>query len=526
MGTLIQASSLGTSLPIVRYVYLVQDPADALRMGGNAGNTYTTFQTAYNAANALQLSLGGSNAVVIQVGNITAAAAGNLTLTANYNFRIQISGISRIESVLGDVIADNASGSAFSFGGNALQRIFISNVRLGAISTRATGATGNSGQVNLQLTDVTVGNISTNITNAANLTGAGGIVNITGATYIVGNILTNATPGVAVSAGNVTVTAIGTTGTIGNVTTANGNIGGTVNLSSIASGGTVTINQATTSIANVSLNNAILQGLNFSLTDNRTVNISGSNVGLVTIQNIGALVTPINVNITNSTISAYNQAGVTHAKLFMTNSICNGNMTSLSNTSQIYDSFIQGYIGDVQSETLSPYQAFKIKNCVIYADPTLGATASINNSLSGVYPNAYIESDNNVFNLGVKDVVLIENAPINISGGIGDLPGTPDFIWNPSIYSEAYLDISGGGATNYTLSWALATSFTLGKKFTLWIKSGSNTGTFTFTFLGSSVVFPGGTPWTPSAGATRLDRLEFQSDGAGIIMCTPILNYA
>jgi hypothetical protein len=64
------------SLPIARYVYLVQDASDSIRMGGVPGNTYTTFQAAYDAANTLQLALGGTNRVVIMVGNTTAAAVG------------------------------------------------------------------------------------------------------------------------------------------------------------------------------------------------------------------------------------------------------------------------------------------------------------------------------------------------------------------------------------------------------------------------------------------------------------------
>lgn len=43
---LIPKTGTGFLLPIVRYVYLVNDPSDAVRMGGSPSNTYTTYQTA------------------------------------------------------------------------------------------------------------------------------------------------------------------------------------------------------------------------------------------------------------------------------------------------------------------------------------------------------------------------------------------------------------------------------------------------------------------------------------------------
>ena len=92
-----------SSIPIARYVYLVQDASDAARMGGTLSNTYTTFQTAYNAANALQLSLGGTNVVVLKVGNTTAATVGNLLLTANYNQYVYIIGESKVSSIVGTI---------------------------------------------------------------------------------------------------------------------------------------------------------------------------------------------------------------------------------------------------------------------------------------------------------------------------------------------------------------------------------------------------------------------------------------
>jgi len=92
-----------SSIPIKRYVYLVQDASDATRMGGTLSNTYTTFQAAYTAANTLQLALGGTNVVVLKVGNTTAATVGNLLLTANYNQYVYIIGESKVSSIVGTI---------------------------------------------------------------------------------------------------------------------------------------------------------------------------------------------------------------------------------------------------------------------------------------------------------------------------------------------------------------------------------------------------------------------------------------
>lgn len=520
------ATGAGSSLPIVRYVYLVQDAGDATLMGGVPSNVYTTFQAAYTAANALQVSLGGTNVVVIKVGNTTAATVGNLTLTAAYNTRVHITGISRFQSILGNIIGDNAAGNGFAFGSSAALRVNLTNITLGTISTRATGTTGSSGQVNLQLVDSFVSNVTTNPTNAGNLTGVGGNFNVTGTGYTVGNVTTSATPGVNVAAGSVVAVSLGNPGQLGSVQTANGNTGGGVTISNLSSVGGITVSQSATATANVILTNiTTVSGLSLNLNDARTLTINKCTTGTISVNNIGAAITPITVNIIESVIGDYTQGDWPFANVFMRNSTCTGGMALLSRFSQIYDSTIQGCIFDIEQQNLSPFEAIRIKNCVLVGDPALGATYSMDNTSSGLAYGAYFESYNNTFVRSTTGVIHTENAPIGTGGIIDTLPGSPNFVWDTSLYDVAKLDILGGGATNYTLDWVPARWFNIGKKFTLWIRSGNNTGTFTFTFFGSGVIFPGGTPWTPSVGLPRLDRLEFQADGSGIIMCTPTLDY-
>ena len=125
------------SIPTVRYVYLVQDTADVDKMGGSSKNVYSTFQAAYDAANALQVSLAGSNIVCIKVGNISSAAAGDLTLTADFNRFVQIEGLSPVSSILGNIIATNASGNGYHIGGAAAsQSVKFTSCSIGNINTK------------------------------------------------------------------------------------------------------------------------------------------------------------------------------------------------------------------------------------------------------------------------------------------------------------------------------------------------------------------------------------------------------
>lgn len=257
----------GGSLPTVRYVYLVQDPADVTKMGGASGNVYNTFQAAYNAANALQVLLGGSNIVELLVGNITAAVAGDLTLTANYNARVHIRGLANTTSILGNIIASNASGNGFQIGTGLLPAVFNS-VRIGNIDTSATGATGGSGNLFLRSNNYFLGNITTSVTNVANTAGSGGNVSLqafAGGTIRVGAINTSAIFGGTGSAGAVTLNAPNYF--IQSITTANNTLGGGINtVGSESNGniGTLTINSTTIAL-NLFITNALITTANIAL---------------------------------------------------------------------------------------------------------------------------------------------------------------------------------------------------------------------------------------------------------------------
>lgn len=264
-GLLIRSN--GGALPIVRYVYLVQDASDATRMGGTLSNVYTTFQTAYDAANTLQVLLGGTNIVELLVGNITAAAAGDLTLTANYNARVHIRGLANTTSILGNIIASNASGNGFQIGTGLLPAVFNS-VRIGNIDTRATGPTGNSGNLFLRSNNYFLGNINTNISNAANTIGNGGNISLqafAGGTIRIGAIDTSTISGGAGSAGAVTISAPNYF--IQSITTANNTIGGAVTAVGTESNGVIgTLNINSTTIGlNLVISNALINTANIAL---------------------------------------------------------------------------------------------------------------------------------------------------------------------------------------------------------------------------------------------------------------------
>lgn len=263
---LLTRNSSGGSLPTVRYVYLVQDAADVVKMGGVSGNVYNTFQAAYNAANALQVLLGGANIVVIMVGNVTAASVGNLTLTANYNQRVHIQGISNTTSIVGNITASNGSGNGFQIGTGLLPVVF-NNIRIGNIDTTATGTTGNGGNIFIRSTNYFLGNIITGVTNVSNTIGGGGNISLQGSatsTIRTGTINTSVTPGGSGVAGVLTIGAPNYF--IPSVTTANNNIGGSISALGTESNGIIqTISVNSTNNCTIVLTNTLITTANISL---------------------------------------------------------------------------------------------------------------------------------------------------------------------------------------------------------------------------------------------------------------------
>lgn len=176
------AKSSVSSLFTARAVYLVADANDVIKMGGAANNVYNTAQAAYNAANVIQTTLGGNNQVIIFVqntintesfGNPT-TLVGDITLTANWNNKIRLVGISPSVSVIGNIVATNAAGNGYS-----LTSVHMYNLSVNNITTNATGITGTSGDISLIAHNCKFLNLDSSVTNGANITGNGGNVRLT-----------------------------------------------------------------------------------------------------------------------------------------------------------------------------------------------------------------------------------------------------------------------------------------------------------------------------------------------------------
>lgn len=169
----------GSKLAIARWVYLVQDSSDVSRMGGISNNVYSTLTTAYSAATSLQTTLGGTNLVAIRVIGKFTGASGNITLSANWNPYIALIGDGPDVSLLGNIVLDNAAGSAYSFG-TAATPVIVFNVRLGTsgVSCNATGVTGDGGEIAIHSNGSFLGIISSRVTNAANDTGSTGNIKV------------------------------------------------------------------------------------------------------------------------------------------------------------------------------------------------------------------------------------------------------------------------------------------------------------------------------------------------------------
>jgi hypothetical protein len=339
-------------------------------------HVYTTFQTAYDAANTLQVALGGNNIVVLKVGNTIAnqsnttvtSLVGDLTLTANFNYRVRIIGDSPMISVLGSIIANNASGNGYSLSGSGTNVLNFSNISVNNITTNATGTTGSSGAVYISSLNCYYTSINTSITNALNITGNGGAVtlqNILGIRegLLVGAITTSS-KATTTSSGAVSITNGNTK--ITSITTSNNNLNGHVSIS----GENNTVNTITVTSAGAPLIDIS------NTTCNGSVNISGVN-GYVNMKNvktngeliIAGLAYGILEQCKNTTITSELTIPLTILK-----SICLV-ITNLGDNSKI----VQSTIGDVQNigfEAISEIgTGVKILQSYVYA------TSAITNSV-------------------------------------------------------------------------------------------------------------------------------------------------
>lgn len=183
----------GDRLPIIRYVYLVEDAENAARMLGTSANVYTTSQSAYDQANILQVLLGGSTKVVVLVGNTTAATVGGIALTANYNSNVEWVGLSSNNSIIGTVSA-----------GTFALNIRFTNLSVGVLSSSTGSVTVNANNCILSSTIVTTGgaisltlrDTTTGVITALSTTTASSNITITGCSAsTIGTITQNATVG-------------------------------------------------------------------------------------------------------------------------------------------------------------------------------------------------------------------------------------------------------------------------------------------------------------------------------------------
>ena len=428
------------ALPIVRYVYLVQDASDAVKMGGTANNVYTSFQEAYDAANTLQVLLGGANKVVIEVGNTTAATVGNLVLTAAWNNNVSLSGISAFVSEVGTIDSSNASGSGFNIGNSIGTNVFRAfNIKIGNISTNATGTSGSSGSFICQLNNVQLGNINTSVTNVLNTTGNGGAIRMQsfngsgGGSVITASALTTSSQATTSSAGVVVVLA--SHFQITSITTCNNNAGGGVTLSSNSylggQVGTVTINCSNTQ-GTLTATNCRSNSIN--------ININGS-VGVVS--NI-FLCFVTSLSVTNSLVGSDCESKITNS--FVSSYTSNDDVkTTITNSSLLN-------IVSLGSDSI--LSNVSITNTLATLINGIGSNVNLLNcSLSGtglIIDNptpVTVFSDNSTFPTGTVG----SNVIISLIGGVFPLAddGAGNFNYNATLYKQGVIDLTGtGGGAN------------------------------------------------------------------------------
>lgn len=366
----------GIGFPKARYVYLVADASDQTLYGGTSANTYTTAQSAYDAANALQVVLGGTNKVVINVGNITSAQAGAITLTANINTNVIWQGQNWVSSKIGNITGTNASGNAFNIG-SASANLYLYNISVASLITTATGTSGNSGDIYINGSGFNITNgLDLRVTNASNTTGNCGSLNMAGFANIttntsnfasdcfIGNITTGLPSGSSGTGGGITIQA-GSSVSFGNITATNIKSGVTVN----AHGGTITAR-----IININTASNITTSLEFFKVYNTVTIITGGNVNIrpgfyssgITVNTSGILI------IDNCRISAGLTTNSTTQCIIRS---CNiDKITDLGANSNI----IQTTIG-VQTALVNPSVDGIGSGCAFYNCTIMGGSFSIDN---------------------------------------------------------------------------------------------------------------------------------------------------
>jgi len=516
--------SFGTA----RCVYLVQDTTDQTKLGGTANRVYTTFQTAYDAANALQVALGGTNIVDLVVGNMITnqvantitPAGGDLTLSANFNARVRIVGASPIVSTLGNIIANG-----FTIGAGSAVATF-SNVSIGNITTSQAGASGNGGSISLRLNNAKIGNIDTSITNAANTTGNGGGVGITttvqlGSIAQVGSIVTSS-KATTTTAGGLSLT--GGNITVGAVTLSNNNLAGFLQISGLnnsissfsstvtdSTGGTQTISNCSFGAFTSSIfgdtfpGDPIWKFQNCSFAAvTITQNASSANHVYVIFNNC-FLQNFVGGSDFLTTVYAYNTT-------FWVREGAGAGICPIQNLGD--DSALLSCVLSKEHQFTVPVINNLGTGCKIENSSLRGGSASIS-STSGVT----VKSNNSIFEKGNIHVTIEKD------GGVVNLPddGAGNFLFDASSYRHAIVILNGSAGGPNTLA---ISNISIGETYTVLINNA--TGADTVTIADSNGLYSsyvestgsltpgGGGVYTPTNEVGSIDRLLITFDGANI----------
>lgn len=408
------------ALAIKRWVYLVGDAGDAARLGGTGANVYTTAQTAYTAADALQVGLGANQVVGIMVlqtvttinnGQYT-SSVGGITLSAAWNAKVFLIGVSPRVSMIDFILAENASGNGYAVDLTAMSMRIGNQGGSRCISTRATGTSGNSGAITLRIDNCSLNNgILTDISNAGNTAGNGGGVTIA----TLGSPVFSESPGMCTLGGSITTSArsggSGSAGVVslsswlvimGGITTANNCAGGNLTITNFRSFvyvfGAVTFSSTTTSGSTCTLRNVEFAGaVNINIAG--TITISACDfTGNLNATNNGNGTTA--VNVTNVSVSAFssNAAAITTGTQFLVA----GGITTLGDNSNLSNCTLKTAASAPVINGIGT--GCVLNNCVV-----TGGNASIDNgsAVTVTLNNTHIQ-----FNTGSNVTVQTEVRPI------------------------------------------------------------------------------------------------------------------
>jgi hypothetical protein len=261
-------------------------------------------------------------------------------------------------------------------GVNTSTAVTITDVRIGTISTNATGATGTSGNVSTRLNAVQLGNIDTSITNTLNTTGNGGSVTVSVNTnnFVVFGNITTSSKGPTSSAGSVAIVAASFS--FSQIITANGNLNGNVTLGAIQGsffGNRVKLSSVGGLQSAFTMQNGQISQLDLSTAG--SITLTEAVVGSLAVVNTSPTLTPntltiIDSRLINKTIS--DLLTVITAKLSSFNSI-----EQVGDNSIISNCVFDG----IDTSGISPTISEIGTGCSIYNCTVLQGSLGIDNSL-------------------------------------------------------------------------------------------------------------------------------------------------